>query len=146
MAKQKHEVSEFSRKQVMRAVGMGLLDKEIADLLQITEKQLTYNYQRELSRGSPEKIFAVAQTMYSIATDPMNKGCVEAAKYWLERRGGEQWRKPPDRVENEVRVQERPVIDSSKLSHEQRAQLKDILLALDAPKTIETSPRLLAAS
>ncbi len=146
MAKRKHEPSEFSRRQVREMVGTGLLDGDIARCMQITEKQLTHYYQPELARGSPEKILHVARTMYSIATDPLNKGCVEAAKYWLERRGGEQWRKPPDRVENEVRVQERPVIDSSKLSAEQRAQLKEILLALEAPKTIANQPKLLAAS
>jgi hypothetical protein len=42
----------------------------------------------------------IAGTMYKVATDPKNPNCVRAAQCLMERRGGEAWRKQPERLEH----------------------------------------------
>jgi hypothetical protein len=47
---------------------------------------------------------------------------------WLERRGGDSWKPPAQKLAVETTGQG-PVIDSSKLTFEQREQLRQIILA-----------------
>lgn len=77
-------------KQVEALASLGLIDEEIAAIVDIPADTLCEYYARELKTASPRLIAKVAQSLYRMATD-QNKPSVQAAIYWLDKRGGPGW-------------------------------------------------------
>ena len=137
----RHEPTDFSRAQVAEMAGIGYLTEErIAKVMQISTGTLKKYYPEELAHGAALKTLAVAKNMYRIATGPDDKLAAQVGMWWLERRGGDIWKRPSDQMN--VTVEEKPpIIDSSKLTFEHRQQLKQIILAAtqEAAEPVEKS-------
>lgn len=82
--------SEDVAKQVEALSSLGLIDEEIAGIVEVPLEVLRENYARELQTASPRLIAKVAQSLYRAATDSVRPS-VPAAIYWLDRRGGPGW-------------------------------------------------------
>lgn len=129
-----HVPDEASRYLVRTAAGF-CTQKQIALLVRISVGTLTKYYKEELEYGEAQKTFDIAKTQFGIATDPDNKSCAAVGMWWLERRGGEDWRPPEKRLKVEGEVSHtvgKPVIDATKMTFEQRQRLKEFLLELEA--------------
>lgn len=82
--------NEEVAKQVEALSSLGLIDEEIAGIVEVPLEVLRENYARELQTASPRLIAKVAQSLYRAATDSVRPS-VPAAIYWLDRRGGPGW-------------------------------------------------------
>ena len=140
----RHEPNDVFRNQVMYFSGMGLTQEQMAVLLQISTSTLTKYYAHELKIGASIKNIQVAESIFQIALDQSNKSAATAAMWWLERRGGENWKPAAKRIEHTgadggaIAIENRPLIDSSKLTFEQRQALREIILAVGSPAELES--------
>jgi hypothetical protein len=111
-------------KLVHNHAAMGLPIPQICKLLGISRPVLERWYSDDLELG-------VAAINLKIASNVARKALsddVDAAKIgldWLDRRGGDGWRKSTQKIE--VEEQKAPIIDSSKLTPEERDQLRAIV-------------------
>jgi hypothetical protein len=125
----RHEPDAASRYLVETAAAF-CTQEQVAKLLKVGVDTLRRHYGDELERGGISKTIDIAKTMYAIATDPENKSAANVGMWWLERRGGDLWKAPDKRVAVDVTTREAPpIIDSSRLSFEQRQQLREIVQA-----------------
>lgn len=114
-------------KLVHNHAAMGLPKAQIARLLGISVTVMERYYADDIELG-------VAQINLKIASNVARKALSDdpdAAKIgldWLDRRGGDQWRKSTQKVE--MVDDKPPVIDSSKLTYEQRQQLRQMLASV----------------
>jgi AraC-like DNA-binding protein len=103
---------------------MGLPRTQIARLLGISVTTLERHYQDDLELG-------IAQINLKIASNVARKALSDdpdAAKIgldWLDRRGGDQWRKSTQKIE--VEDNKPPLIDISQLKPEEREALRAML-------------------
>lgn len=88
-------------REVERMAGMGLNLQQISNIIGISDRTL-----RRLRQGNEVLSAAIsrgqAMATLSVATALYNKGLeghVGAAKFWLSRRGGDEWREKPKLVE-----------------------------------------------
>lgn len=116
-------------KLVRRLAGLlGMSAKaQIARMLDINVGILDRFYLDELRLGVAEVNVAVAATMLQIATDQHNPSAGKVGMTWLERRGGEDWKPASKKIEVDDRRDKPPVIDSSKMTYEERQQMKAML-------------------
>jgi hypothetical protein len=111
-------------KLVHNHAAMGLPIPQICKLLGISRPVLERWYSEDLELG-------VAQINLRIASNVARKALSDdpdAAKIgldWLDRRGGDGWRKSTQKIEMEETKP--PIIDSSKLTPEERDQLRAIV-------------------
>ena len=68
--------------------GFGIPHEAIARQLEIDPKTLRLHYADELRWGADRATFAVANTLYNIATDKAHPKCAPAAMFWLKCRAG----------------------------------------------------------
>jgi hypothetical protein len=124
-------------KLVHNHAAMGLPKTQIARLLGISVSLMERYYAEDLELG-------VAQINLRIASNVARKALSDdpdAAKIgldWLDRRGGDQWRKSTQKVE--VQENKAPVIDSSKLTPEERDQLRAIVTRIAELENNELPP------
>lgn len=123
-----HPNLAYSR-QVRRLGALGLPPNLIATKLDITEGELFTHYEVDLKQGEGLLLAPVAANMYRMATSGNGKWALKAATEILNRRGGEAWRPPAQKVEitDERKVPGKGIIDSAKLSWEEREQLRAIV-------------------
>lgn len=116
-------------RQVRRLGGLGIPPDLIAVRLGITEGLLFQHYEVDLKQGEGLMLGPVAANMYRMATSGNGKWALKAATEILNRRGGEPWRPPAQKVEitDERKAAGKGIIDSSKLSWEEREQLKGMI-------------------
>ena len=103
-------------------------------MLFIPHQTLIVHYQDELELGYAEIIVKMSQTAIKIGSDPEHKDAAKTALEILSRRGGEHW-KPPVKKKEDVtpeKSKEGRIIDSSKLSYEDRQALREMILRADA--------------
>lgn len=81
--------TDRDRATVKALTGYGIIQEEIATLLQINRSTLIRHYQREMQIGHIEANAAVAQSLFQMATRGQN---VAAAIFWLKVRAG--WKDP----------------------------------------------------
>lgn len=115
--------------QVRRLGALGIPQHLIAMQLGISEGVLAQHYETDLRIGEGLMLAPVAANMYRMATSGNTKAAVKAGTEILNRRGGDPWRPPAQKVEitDERKNSGKGVIDSSKLSPEDREYLKGIV-------------------
>ena len=117
--------SDLMRPLVKHFAGMGIPKAQIARLLVMSPSTLVTHYEHELDLGIAEANLAVAQNAFKAATDPANGNL---SVKWLERRGGEEWKRPVQSVElSKKDSAAAPVIDSTQLTYEERQQMRAML-------------------
>lgn len=79
-------------KKVRAMAGFGLMDEEIAAVLDMKVEVLREAFANDLVTAGPQMLAQVAQSMFKMATDA-NKPNVTAAIFWLKCRGG--WNDDP---------------------------------------------------
>ena len=97
------EPNEEQRRLARAMAGFGLLEYDIAVLLDISVPALRLNFQRDLDRGAAEGTAKVAQTLFHVATVEKN---VSAVIFWMKARAG--WSE-----KHEVRVATNPLAQLS---------------------------------
>jgi hypothetical protein len=125
-------------KLVHNHAAMGLPIPQICKLLGISRPVLDRWYSDDLELG-------VAAINLKIASNVARKALsddVDAAKIgldWLDRRGGDGWRKSTQKVE--VEETKAPIIDSSKLTPDERDQLRAIVTRITSGDEGESEPQ-----
>ena len=131
--KGEHVPTEKSRKAVMYASGLGMSQKGIADILNISMTALTNHYEEELKIARELMLHDIQTNLYNIARDPKHKNTVQAGIFLLSKLGGEDYKEKrsieltgkdgqPLQIDQRTRT-----LDPAMLSHEQRDALRDIL-------------------
>jgi hypothetical protein len=77
--------TQEQRRQVMAMTGFGIIQDEIARILEIDDKTLRKHFRRELDIGATEANVRVASALYTMATKDKN---VAAAIWWTKTRMG----------------------------------------------------------
>ena len=128
-----HEPSLMTMEFVSNAAGFGLDNYQIAKLLGIAPRVLEKCYEEILETSRTDKIMKLAAQMYKLATTGYDEKIqMQACQWLLERWGGQEFRKPPERIETKQIVDEKkPVVDMSKLTYEERQQWRVLLTKLD---------------
>jgi hypothetical protein len=137
------EAAHRERVQILRTVGehpspifsamvkqhayAGLPQALIAKLMCCSVSTLLNHYADELDLGKAELISAVGMNMARIATSTTDPNNAKVGMDILNRRGGEEWKPPAQKVEFKPEASGPPVIDSSKLTREERDQLRIML-------------------
>ena len=101
----------------------------LAKLLGISKSTLDTHYGEVYDIAAAEIMAKVASNMVRIATSTSDPSAAKVGMDMLARRGGENWRPATKRLEvdNDPNKAGPPVIDSSKLTYEERAQLREML-------------------
>jgi len=116
--------SPLYAKLVRNHASMGVSRKDIGLLLGISVNLLDRHYRDDFDLG-------IAQINLKIASNIARKALSDdpdAAKIgldWMDRRGGDQWRKSTQKIE--VTDDRPPLIDASRLTAEEREQLRAML-------------------
>ena len=122
-----HPSPIFAR-QVKMFGGLGMPKILAAKLLGISVKMLDEHYSDEYEMGHAETVGGVAANMIRIATSTTDPQAAKVGMDLLSRRGGNEWKPPAQKVKFEDdREQPKNVIDSSKLTPEERQQLRLII-------------------
>ncbi len=105
---------------------LGIPKKLLAKKLGISVGALDQFYGDEYDMGATEIISQVAANALRVATSLTDPNASKVAMQVLDRRGGDEWRPPAQKIEMK-NEESPPVIDSSKLTFEERAQLREML-------------------
>lgn len=126
-----HPHPVFAR-QVRVFSALGVPIDVIARLLVLSTSDIEACYGEEFATGAAELLGQVAQNLLRLAFSSDEYVALKASIEILHRRGGAEWR-PPTKVEIEDnRKPKGKLIDASKLTWEERAQLREIILAAKA--------------
>lgn len=112
--------------QVREHALLGLEPKYIAKLLCVAESTVRTYYEDELDVGKAVGLAAVGRNMFRIATSDTDVNNAKVGMAWLEKRGGAEWAPATKKIEVEDTTKSAPIIDSSKLSFEDRQALREI--------------------
>jgi hypothetical protein len=126
-ADQGHPSALFERQaRVFGALGIPI--DVAAMLLEVTQTDFGLYYGRAYTVGSAEAIMPVAQNLLRIAMSSNDRVAVKAAVEVMNRRGGEEWRPPAQKLEvSDDRTKRDNVIDSRSLSYDDRRALEAII-------------------
>jgi len=91
MGRPQHVPSEGNRAMVRILVAAGLTHEEIATHLRINRKTLTKHYPEDLETGWIGKMHDAAQTVFDEMTSKTSEKRLDAAKFFLSRRGRGLW-------------------------------------------------------
>ncbi len=125
------------KREIIALRGYGFTVQQVALVTGINEGALVKEYKSELERGALIQNAAVLKNLYSIATDPSHRNSAQAAIFWAKSRAG--W---TETSRHEVtgglnmQVSQAPVLDSSKLSADQREKLREIMEAAIAQREV----------
>jgi hypothetical protein len=111
---------------------LGMPKSLVARKLGITTYSLELNYGAEYELGKSEMIREVAANAIRIATSVTDPNAAATAIKILDRMGGDEWKPPAQKVEMKTEEAGPPIIDSSKLTMEERAQMRAMLERIDA--------------
>jgi hypothetical protein len=105
---------------------LGVPKKQIAKLCRISVPMLNEHYADELELGPAELHVKIASNVARMAMSESDPSNAKMAQYWLDRRGGEEFKPPAQKI---ITSEEKkpPVIDSTKLSYEERQQLRAMI-------------------
>lgn len=112
---------------VRRFGGLGLPKTLCAKMLGIGVGTLTQHYEDDYDLGTAEVLSTVAANMVRIATSTCDNANAKVGMAILERRGGNEWRPPSKKIEIDDGSNAPPIIDSSKLTYEERQTLRAML-------------------
>ena len=122
--------SPLFQKVVMNMGGLGMPKGLLAKMLGLTVATLESNYGDDYALGKAYKIKAVAANALRIATSETDPNAARVAMQILDRQGGTEWTPPVKRVADVKDPDKPPTIDSSKLTYDQRQQLRAMLEAV----------------
>src|SRR6266850_4812011 len=105
---------------------LGIPKTLLAKKLGMSVIALTHHYGDEYDLGATEIISQVAANALRIATSVTDPAASKVAMQILDRRGGEEWKPPSQKIEMKT-DDGPPVIDSSKMTYEDRQLLREIL-------------------
>ena len=105
---------------------LGLEKALVAKLMGVSVMMLNAHYESDYDLGKAEILASVAGNMIRIATSTTDPAASKVGMDVLNRRGGEEWKPPAQKLEVET-VAKPPVIDSSALTYEERQQMRAIL-------------------
>jgi hypothetical protein len=111
---------------------LGVPTDVAAALMGMSEGEFQGKYAESYGVGSATMIGQVSANLLRIATEGDDRYAVKAAVEIMNRRGGEPWRPPAQKIEVNRTETKARLIDSSKLTQEEREQLRQILLAAAA--------------
>ena len=131
--------NEVAASMVRRYGALGVEMAVAARLLGMSSGELEMHYGAQYAIASAEVMSLVSQNMIRIAIASDDRYAVKAAVEFLTRRGGEEWKPPAQKVEiDHTRNRRSNLIDSSKLTYEDRQQLRAIVeRAVGGQKLIE---------
>lgn len=122
-----HPSPIFSR-QVKMFGALGIPKALAAKLLGIGIRVLESHYGDDYEVGAAEILASVAANMIRIGTSMDDPANAKVGMDILSRRGGQEWRPPAQKLEvADDREQPKNVIDSSKLTFEQRQHLRQMI-------------------
>jgi hypothetical protein len=127
-------------KQVKMSGALGIEKSVTCRMLGISMYTLETHYGEEYAVGAAEIVASVAANMIRIGTSMEDPAAAKVGMDILSRRGGQEWRPPAQKVEMETEVKEKNVIDSSRLSYEERQQLRLMI------ERVQTEPEGLGAA
>jgi len=106
---------------------LGLPKSIVAKRYNITVGSLEAWYGDDYALGAAEIMSQVMAKGIRTALSDNDPNAAKMITYLLDRRGGEEYRPPAQRVQTEDVTTAPPVIDSSKLTADERAQLRTML-------------------
>src|ERR1700679_69477 len=106
---------------------LGLSKALAAKQLGITVAVLMSHYADDYELGAAEILSAIAANMNRKAISDTDPAAAKIGLAIMERRGGEEWKNPARRIEMDHNPNKAPVIDSSKLTFEERATLRAMI-------------------
>jgi len=106
---------------------LGMPKRLIARMLGISQTDLNKFYAEDYELGELEALSSVAANAMRIASSPSHPDAARIAIQVLDRRGGEEWKPPAQKIINTNERNAPPIIDSSKLTYEERQQLRQML-------------------
>ena len=106
---------------------LGLSKALAAKQLGITVGTLTTHYADDYELGAAEILSAIAANMNRKAISDTDPAAAKIGLAIMERRGGEEWKNPARRIEMDHNPNKAPVIDSSKLTFEERQTLRAMI-------------------
>ncbi len=122
-----HPSPIFAR-QVKMFGGLGMSKILVTRILGISIRELETYYGDEYDLGDAEIVGSVASNMIRIATSTTDPAAAKVGMDFLARRGGQLWRPPAQKLEVlDDREKPKNTIDSSKLTYEQRQQLRAMI-------------------
>jgi DNA-binding CsgD family transcriptional regulator len=107
---------------------LGMPKKLLAMKLGISVATLVTHYGDEYDLGASEVISQVAANMLRIGTSIADPNNARVGMQILDRRGGEEWKPPSQKVEMKTDTGSGRLIDSSKLTPEEREQLRAMII------------------
>jgi hypothetical protein len=122
---------------VQHHAGMGLEPALIAKMLLIPYGTLMLHYEEDIAIGGAAVNLKIAENMARIATSTTDPNAAKVGMAWLERRAGEAFR-PTKKLEIDDKRDKAPIIDSSKLSAEDRQKLREVIEAALAQQSDDT--------
>ena len=105
---------------------LGIPKQLLAKKLGISVGMLNQFYGDEYDMGATEIISQVAANALRVATSVTDPNASKVAMQVLDRRGGDEWRSPAQKIDLKT-DDAPPVIDSSKLTYEERQALRIML-------------------
>lgn len=108
---------------------LGVPTDVAAALMGMSDGQFQAQYAEDYGVGSAAIIARVSANLLRIATSTNDRYAVKAAVEIMNRRGGEPWRPPAQKIEVTRPGPKANLIDSSKLTVEERQQLRELLMA-----------------
>jgi hypothetical protein len=106
---------------------VGTQKSTLAKLLGISLSTLSTAYGEVYEIASAEIMAKIGANLIQKAMSTTDPDAARLGMQILERRGGEEWRAPIKRVEMDKKTDQAPVIDSSKLTFEERQALREML-------------------
>ncbi len=107
--------------------GLGMPKSVVAKKLGLTVSSLMMYYGDDYEMGAAEIMAQVAAKGIRTALSDTDPNSAKMVTYFLDRRGGEEYKPPAQRLQTEDVTEKPPVIDSSKLTAEERAQMRTML-------------------
>jgi len=112
---------------VRRFAGLGMDRPAIAHLLGVPPELIAAYYLPDIELGAAQAISLVAANMMRIATSDTDSNNAKVGMGVLDRRGGEHWKPPAQQVEMDDKRAAPPIIDSSKLTYQERQEMRTML-------------------
>jgi hypothetical protein len=110
---------------------LGIEISLVARLMNVSVTIMKSHYLADYELGKAEIISSVAANMLRIGTSVMHQDAAKVGMDILNRRGGEEWRPPAQKLEVKKTDDGPPIIDSSKLTYEERRQLRQMLVRIE---------------
>lgn len=125
---------------------LGMPKRLVARFLGMSESSLMKFYQEDYELGELSAIRAVAANAMRIGSSTTHPDAARVAIQVLDRRGGEEWKPPAQKLEVDDSRNKVPIIDSSKLTYEERQALRAMLeraagASEDDPISEQESPK-----